>query len=80
MSNNRFGTLGGLGETGGCVAVIVTLIERLMDDWRENRAERKMAGKHPKRALFFPADEGEFYVTKLLIFIFFSVMSKSMGA
>lgn len=29
---------------------------------------------------FFPADEGEFYVTKLLIFIFSSVMSKSMGA
>lgn len=60
--------------------IIVTL--RLMDDGRENRAERKIAGKHPKRTLFcfFSADEGEFYATKLLIFIFFLVMSKSMGA
>lgn len=32
------------------MAIIVTL--RLMDDRRENRAERKIAGKHPKRTLF----------------------------
>lgn len=37
----------------------------------ENTAEGKVVGKHPKRTLFFfAADEVEFYVAKLLIFIF----------
>lgn len=58
--------------------------ERMTGDWRENRRERKTAGKHPRELVFifiFFADEGEFDVAALLIFIFFhQVMSKSMGA
>lgn len=53
------------------MAVIVTLKEA--DGCLEGKQSREENGWQTSKeySFFFPADEGEFYVAKLLIFIFF---------